>query len=320
MERTSTKGKRALRSCRKQYNTSRPIFDRHAIFLSLSLLHTNSSLTEIINEPVVDVNVRSSLMLLKTKARRRRSVAEVEDDGIVTNETLIAHQPEGAIYQEQTSRISVPKKLALPNGVPPSSSFDRSGSVPKQRNVVAATADAVDDAISAEPPKFECSDCGRFFIQGPYERHVKICAKVFMQKRKAFDSAKMRIPDDPEQREIIESMKRTEKSSGSRKGLQKPTKAVASDTRTAKWKNDSERFREAMRAAREVTKALESGRPLPPPVMSAPDSSLIPCPHCNRRFNEKAADRHIPLCQSIKAKPKVLQRGTGVTASNGRKM
>jgi hypothetical protein len=45
-----------------------------------------------------------------------------------------------------------------------------------------------------------------------------------------------------------------------------------------------------------------NGDPLPPPVVSAPDDSLIPCPHCNRRFNQKAADRHIPQCQNIKGK------------------
>ena len=41
----------------------------------------------------------------------------------------------------------------------------------------------------------------------------------------------------------------------------------------------------------------------PPPVApSAPDPSLIPCPNCGRRFNETAAERHIPKCADIKAK------------------
>jgi len=30
------------------------------------------------------------------------------------------------------------------------------------------------------------------------------------------------------------------------------------------------------------------------------DPSLVQCPHCERRFNEKAADRHIP---QVRAKP-----------------
>ena len=78
-----------------------------------------------------------------------------------------------------------------------------------------------------------------------------------------------------------------------------------------KWKQQSKMFRESMRAARQVTVALESGAPLPPPIKSAPDPSLVLCPHCGRRFNEKAADRHIPQCQNIKAKPTMLKRGVG---------
>jgi hypothetical protein len=29
---------------------------------------------------------------------------------------------------------------------------------------------------------------------------------------------------------------------------------------------------------------------------------LIRCPHCNRTYNEKAAERHIPKCKDIKHK------------------
>jgi len=51
-----------------------------------------------------------------------------------------------------------------------------------------------------------------------------------------------------------------------------------------------------------MTEALASGGPLPEVVPSAPDSSLVPCPHCGRRFNATAAERHIPKCNDIKAK------------------
>jgi uncharacterized membrane protein len=39
----------------------------------------------------------------------------------------------------------------------------------------------------------ECSGCGRSFIQPAFERHSRICAKVFGQKRKAFDMAAKRM-------------------------------------------------------------------------------------------------------------------------------
>lgn len=47
------------------------------------------------------------------------------------------------------------------------------------------------------------------------------------------------------------------------------------------------------------------------PIASAPDPSLVPCPHCGRRFNEHAAERHIPKCQDIRAKPNRLMAGAG---------
>jgi hypothetical protein len=39
-----------------------------------------------------------------------------------------------------------------------------------------------------------------------------------------------------------------------------------------------------------------------PMAPSAPQDDLIPCPNCGRRFNETAAERHIPKCADIKAK------------------
>ena len=44
-------------------------------------------------------------------------------------------------------------------------------------------------------------------------------------------------------------------------------------------------------------------------------SDYVQCPHCGRRFNEAAADRHIPKCASIssnKSKP-----GAGRSAAAG---
>jgi hypothetical protein len=45
----------------------------------------------------------------------------------------------------------------------------------------------------------------------------------------------------------------------------------------------------------------------------------VQCPHCERRFNEKAAERHIPVCTSIRSKPSSLKRGTGGGAAGGGK-
>jgi hypothetical protein len=87
--------------------------------------------------------------------------------------------------------------------------------------------------------------------------------------------------------------------------------ASAASAKKEKWKADSESFRNAMRAARAMQKAVESGGPLPDYVPSAPDPSLIPCQHCGRSFNQKAAERHIPQCKNIRAKPTSLRKGAG---------
>eukprot|EP00945_MAST-04E_sp_MAST-4E-sp1_P001673 g1673.t1 len=68
-----------------------------------------------------------------------------------------------------------------------------------------------------------------------------------------------------------------------------------------KWKQQSNALREAMKQSRMVSKYEKEGRlsELPPMQSSGPDPSFVPCPHCGRTFNEKAAERHIPKCNSF---------------------
>ncbi|KAJ1421019.1 hypothetical protein B484DRAFT_452891 [Ochromonadaceae sp. CCMP2298] len=165
--------------------------------------------------------------------------------------------------------------------------------------------------------KHQCADCGRSFNTVPYQRHVKICAKVLQQKRKVFDASEMRTKDDPElaraaqqaQQAAEETDKNKKKTS--RAGVEKKGAVGTPGKKDPKWRSQSNAFREAMSAARNIAEAIASGAPLPPPIASTPDPSLVPCPHCGRNFNEKAADRHIPQCQDIKAKPRSLKRGQG---------
>lgn len=58
-----------------------------------------------------------------------------------------------------------------------------------------------------------------------------------------------------------------------------------------------EEFISAIRAAKEYTIAKQTGKPLPPPPPPAIDPDLIQCEYCLRRFNEKAAERHIKFCR-----------------------
>ena len=94
-----------------------------------------------------------------------------------------------------------------------------------------------------------------------------------------------------------------------------------------KWKKDREALRNAMRNGKELEEAKANGTMhlLPPPARVDDEyDDRVPCPHCGRKFNPTAAERHIPKCNSIRAKPKMLVRGGGgnpggaaVNRSNG---
>jgi endogenous inhibitor of DNA gyrase (YacG/DUF329 family) len=43
--------------------------------------------------------------------------------------------------------------------------------------------------------------------------------------------------------------------------------------------------------------------------------SSVKCPHCDRMFAEGAAQRHIPICQTIVHKPKRLDEKSHVPAA-----
>ena len=299
-----------------------------------------------------DFNVRGSLTLLKTKAassRRRRSVADIEAAGTTQAGT------------EREADSTTPTSTSASIDNPPSQNYKPSvGSRPPQPSVPVRSNAHVNVDLSSylqpevkrssqvevrhqheeeqdydgaggeeeeeEQEKFQCPTCARSFYRAPLEKHAKICAKVFLQKRKTFDSAKMRIEGNPDLKEFIQETKgpvgRAKK--GGKPALDRktssniaPPAAPDAPPATPSWKAKSDAFRIAMQSSRAVSAAIATGAPLPPPVPSAPDPSLVPCPHCNRTFSSGAAERHIPKCTSIRAKPSVLKRGGGGNASKG---
>ena len=65
-----------------------------------------------------------------------------------------------------------------------------------------------------------------------------------------------------------------------------------------KWKRDHQAFQQALQANRQISQATANGVPLsdlpPPPPTNSDLDDRVPCPHCGRKFNAKAAERHIP--------------------------
>lgn len=303
-----------------------------------------------------DMNVRGSLTLLKTKgiSRRRRSVADIEGtqqapqqrdeyDAMTTSTTSLealqateTHKPSlGRNFQSAPVRNPAHVALDLSSYLQPDEpQEERRRAQPQERAHREGREESEDAQHEGEEedgggPTMQCPTCSRRFNPAPFEKHVKICEKVFVEKRKAFDSSKMRIEANPDLKEFIQETKgpvgRTRKGAkatassapSERRQTSAAAATIASDAASKKWKNDSNAFRAAMKNAREVTAAIAKGEPLPPPLPSAPDSSLVPCPHCSRKFSAGAAERHIPLCTSIRAKPAPLKRGGGGNASKG---
>ncbi|KAH9255445.1 hypothetical protein BASA81_006564 [Batrachochytrium salamandrivorans] len=135
-----------------------------------------------------------------------------------------------------------------------------------------------------------CRSCNRKFSSRSLVVHERVCAKVFKPAL----------------------------SSSSPPAAAVATAAVVGEKKksNAKWRKQSEELRAAMQRGRGEEPSTK------PVLVSATtmttadaeneqDDGLVMCPHCERRFNDKAAERHIPKCTSIMSKPKMLKRGEG---------
>lgn len=314
----------------------------------------------------VAAHVRGSLTLLKTKAalnRRRRTVAEIESTATEAEEGATDFADEFEIDNRQRNGQKIinegtaaPPRVLVDLSKAFDHSVDQHGEgLLRPRVSGPHNTKAVDDDMhsSAEFDNEsshrlasdtgnvnhhlnECPTCSRKFNPDAFGKHVKVCEKVFIKKRKEFDSASKRVNGNPDLQSFIEEKSRYGKNTSKLSKQQSQSNMSTSTARAAtamtlagtgngsststthevpKWKAQSIAFRAAMKSARDVTVAIATGAPLPPPPISAPDPSLVQCPHCERRFNETAAERHIPQCRNIRAKPSMLVRGGGTNAS-----
>eukprot|EP00602_Paraphysomonas_sp_CaronLab_P007237 CAMPEP_0185035260 /NCGR_PEP_ID=MMETSP1103-20130426/26334_1 /TAXON_ID=36769 /ORGANISM="Paraphysomonas bandaiensis, Strain Caron Lab Isolate" /LENGTH=221 /DNA_ID=CAMNT_0027572265 /DNA_START=650 /DNA_END=1315 /DNA_ORIENTATION=+ len=165
-----------------------------------------------------------------------------------------------------------------------------------------------------------CADCGRTFTDEAFARHSRVCRKVFVEKRKVFDSAAARARGT--------DLGCVRQRRGGQRGGERGGRS-SSGSAGSKWKHDSASLRAAIRAARQVTKAQQESQrtgiplhqllPAHAPTQEDPVySSYIECPTCGRKFNETAAARHIPKCRNIIAKPKALKAHSGHAATKYR--
>lgn len=139
-----------------------------------------------------------------------------------------------------------------------------------------------------------CAHCGRKFNIKALSRHEPRCktqqAKNKERKRKKYNMVAKRLDGTAmtsEDKQIVKEALRNKN---------KPDKKKKKNN----WKAQSAQLRQVMGAGKP---GGDDGFEVAPP----PDDR-VECPHCSRKFNETAAERHIPKCANIRSKPKSLSR------------
>lgn len=170
----------------------------------------------------------------------------------------------------------------------------------------------------------------------PQDKHITICQKLKEKKRKTFDAAKQRAENldkinqgVPTQINVSaskpalppkgEAVRNAKKKAVPVKMATAPngTAKESSKSKKANWKVQHEEFIRTIRAAR--------GAEVPPKddddgeeddggkggsrSKSLP-RGMVECPSCGRRFNERAADRHIAWCSQKTAKEDEQRRNS----------
>eukprot|EP00049_Salpingoeca_infusionum_P001966 m.52465 g.52465 ORF g.52465 m.52465 type:complete len:297 (+) comp11303_c0_seq3:115-1005(+) len=129
-----------------------------------------------------------------------------------------------------------------------------------------------------------CPTCSRSFNPKALEKHAPICLKAMngTRRRGKFDSTTQRV---------LPGTKATGSPSAKQDAPKKKEKPA--------WKVKHEQFVRNIRAARKAQAVIDAGGSLadlpPPPPDENPD--YVKCPHCERRFNEDAAKRHMKFCE-----------------------
>jgi len=150
--------------------------------------------------------------------------------------------------------------------------------------VINETSLQIPEQAPADVQLHPCPHCDRRFNARALSIHVKACKRVFQSKRKAFDTTEQRYKGLVEDSEL-EKIKADAKKKPSRKEVEEQK------SKKNKWRQEHDQLMNAMQAAK-------GGESAPAPV----DPSLVPCPHCNRRFNKNSAARHIKICESVFSK------------------
>lgn len=126
-----------------------------------------------------------------------------------------------------------------------------------------------------------CAKCGRNFTVDRISKHHKVC----------------KVNAKPKKVKLFHKKQPNENKQPS-EGKQK-------------WKEQHEALVANMKYVRQIKKIEEQGgdiRKITPPPSMNHDKDYKNCPHCDRKFNENAYERHSKVCMNIVNKPQPLMR------------
>ncbi|CAD8095230.1 unnamed protein product [Paramecium sonneborni] len=224
------------------------------------------------NRPATQEEIRSALTLLKAKRDRDRkyiqSTQDTPDNDFYKAPNLMKAQS----YQPQT--ISYEDIVAKEDKKP-----------------IEINEYEDDDEDLVECPE----GCGRKFKRSALQKHIKICKKVFQEKRKAFDTKEHRIINQ-DHAKLLQKQEIEEQIQQQQQQKKKQTQTKIDDRpiqgqKKPKWKLQSEQFRAAMKLNKGATLTQQEQ------IAIEEVDDRVQCEHCGRKFNEQTALKHIPSCK-----------------------
>ncbi|KAJ3292421.1 Zinc finger C2HC domain-containing protein 1C [Rhizoclosmatium sp. JEL0117] len=152
-----------------------------------------------------------------------------------------------------------------------------------------------DETGGGDFDRLPCPICKRKFAgEERLEKHIGACSKM-KQPRKIFDATKARVKGTELEQY---AMKKALSEGSSKKNDDKPIKPSKQN-----WRVKHANFIRMVRSNR------NPDDPSTPAPVSEPDPDYVQCEHCSRRFNQTAAERHIPICANTKHRPKPAVKG-----------
>ncbi|KAK9310041.1 hypothetical protein QLX08_000512 [Tetragonisca angustula] len=213
---------------------------------------------------------------LPRKSLLRKQSTEITSAQSARPPSSVSSTSSGNSMQGQTSGLK--SKMAFRAKTPISGSTSYKGSASSKTGSAAAT-----DAL------VPCKMCDRRFAQDRITLHEQICTKTMQKKRKQFDTVMYRVKGTDLEPFVKKGL--------AKKQLEKSKKPEVKSN----WRRKHEDFINAIRSAKQVQAHLAAGgklSDLPPPPVSD-NCDYIQCPHCGRKFNKAAAERHIPKCEHM---------------------